>query len=138
MKRLTSPRRTPNVETFDSTVGWVNAALKHRLMQVLNHGKVPANDLTSEKCAFQSLSQIRHWRFDVVLCLIASSFSLLKSNRDQKEAGCCGRGRLYVRTRLVAATRVSRPERNNVLGACAKEAKPKRASPTRERSCSDS
>ena len=71
-------------------------------------------------------------------CLIASSSSLLKSHQDQKEAGCYGRGLLYVRTRLGAAIRESRPERNNVLGACAKEAKRKRASPTRERSYPDS
>ena len=65
----------------------------------------------------------------VVHCLIASSSSLLKSNRDQKEAGCCGRGLLYERTRLGAAIRESRPERNNVLGAYAKEGKRKKASP---------
>ena len=77
-------------------------------------------------------------RLNVVHCLIATSSSLLKSNRDQKEAGCSGKGLLYMRTRFGAAMRGSHSERNNVLGACAKEAKRKRASPTRARSDPDS
>src|SRR5688572_4419231 len=69
--------------------------------------------------------------------LIANS-SLLKSNRDQKEEGCCGMGRLSVRTQLGAAIREFRPKRNSVPGACAKEVKRKKECPTRERSYLDS